>query len=108
MSLVFLDVAGGHRRWCGGNRRSATLRRLAPSCCDIATVAGLAPGLVPGGGRAIKAGAGPRAIAMTPGGRIAYVLNWAGGSVTPIDTATPVASIPDGDVEKPRLVPSPG
>jgi YVTN family beta-propeller protein len=31
---------------------------------------------------------------MTPGGRIAYVLNWAGGSVTPIDTVTGDALAP--------------
>jgi YVTN family beta-propeller protein len=35
---------------------------------------------------------------MTSGGRIAYVLNWVGGSVTPIDTATgdALAPIPVG------------
>ena len=33
------------------NRRVVTLRRLYPSRCDTATVAGLSPTAVPGGGR---------------------------------------------------------
>ncbi len=49
-------------------------------------------------GSPVTAGAGPRAIVMTPGGRIAYVLNWVGGSVTPVDTVTgdALAPIPVG------------
>jgi len=54
-------------------------------------------------GAPITVGAGPRAIAMTPGGRIAYVLNRVGGSVTPIDTATgdALAPIPVGSSRSP-------
>jgi YVTN family beta-propeller protein len=36
----------------------------------------------------IPVGADPQAIAVTPDGRTAYVLDWAAGSVTPIVTAT--------------------
>lgn len=36
------------------NRRNVTLRRLQPSRCGIATVAGPAPGLVPDGGRGCR------------------------------------------------------
>lgn len=39
-------------------------------------------------GRPIPAGRDPRAIAMAPDGRTAYVLNWLGATVTPIATLT--------------------
>jgi YVTN family beta-propeller protein len=39
-------------------------------------------------GSAIKVGADPTAIAITPDGRTAYVVNSGSGTVTPIDTAT--------------------
>ena len=39
-------------------------------------------------GRPIPVGRDPRAIAMAPDGRTAYVLNWLGATVTPIATLT--------------------
>lgn len=39
-------------------------------------------------GRAIRVGADPQAIAITPDGRTAYVVNSGSGTVTPINTAT--------------------
>jgi YVTN family beta-propeller protein len=39
-------------------------------------------------GRPIKVGRLPRAIAITPDGKTAYVVNWGAGTVTPIQTAT--------------------
>jgi DNA-binding beta-propeller fold protein YncE len=42
-------------------------------------------------GSAIKVGAGPGAIAVTPNGRTAYVANTAAGTVTPVSTTTSTA-----------------
>jgi YVTN family beta-propeller protein len=42
-------------------------------------------------GRAIGVGADPQAIAVTPNGRTAYVVNSGSGTVTPIDTVTATA-----------------
>ena len=39
-------------------------------------------------GRAIGVGADPQAIALTPDGRTAYVVNSGSGTVTPINTVT--------------------
>ena len=36
----------------------------------------------------------PRAIAITPDGKAAYVASWQGGTVTPIATATDTAGAP--------------
>ena len=49
-------------------------------------------------GKAVRVGAGPAAIALTPDDRTAYVANSGSGTVTPIDTATMTAgpSIPVG------------
>ena len=43
---------------------------------------------------AIKVGTDPQAIAITPGGRTVYVLDWGSAAVTPIDTATGRAGPP--------------
>jgi len=51
VSLMSLDAAAGQWRWRGGNRRNVALIRISPARCDIATVAGQASGLVPGGER---------------------------------------------------------
>jgi YVTN family beta-propeller protein len=45
-------------------------------------------------GAPIKVGKGPRAIAITPGGRTAYVANSGSGTVTPISTVTGRAGRP--------------
>ena len=45
-------------------------------------------------GPPIPVGQGPRAIAITPDGKTAYVASWQGGTVTPIATATNTAGTP--------------
>ena len=47
------------------------------------------------GGQPIPVGRDPRAIALTPDGATAYVLNWLSGTVTPITTATDRPGRPD-------------
>jgi YVTN family beta-propeller protein len=55
-------------------------------------------------GAPIKVGKGPRAIAITPGGRTAYVANSGSGTVTPISTTTGRAGRPIRVGRDPRAI----
>jgi YVTN family beta-propeller protein len=55
-------------------------------------------------GPPIKVGNGPRAIAITPGGRTAYVANSGSGTVTPISTVTGRAGRPIRVGRDPRAI----
>ena len=55
-------------------------------------------------GPPIKVGKGPRAIAITPGGRTAYVANSGSGTVTPISTVTGRAGRPIRVGRDPRAI----
>ena len=55
-------------------------------------------------GAPIKVGKGPRAIAITPGGRTAYVANSGSGTVTPISTVTGRAGRPIRVGRDPRAI----
>jgi YVTN family beta-propeller protein len=55
-------------------------------------------------GAPIKVGQGPRAIAITPGGRTAYVANSGSGTVTPINTVTGRAGRPIRVGRDPRAI----
>jgi len=60
----------------------------------LATKAGVTPVSTASGrpGRTVKTGAGPRAIAITPDGMTAYVVNYGSATVTPVGTVTDLPS----------------
>jgi YVTN family beta-propeller protein len=87
-------------RAAGGTRKAAVPASKAPRQ-QTAFVVNSASGTVTPvnlvtrrAGKPIRVGADPRAIAITPSGRMAYVVNSASGTVTPIVTGTRRAEAP--------------
>jgi YVTN family beta-propeller protein len=64
---------------------------------EISTASGHAVGTIP-------AGKSPKAVAVTPNGAVAYVLNYGSGSVTPVAVATGLAGKPIAVGSQPTAV----